>query len=189
MFLEVKTVEIKNSFITPRKHLEKYLKWIEYVPEHWNLEGLLNKKASELSNDEMDILKLINEENRYKEIFKQHLKSDKNMISISNEVHNYMGRIPIDKYASIKLTQEEIEYSQRIISSFSNLEDIELAISKLNEKEDRDLKEEYILFELGKKEMRLGIQRLNNEIRKDIEENRKNDLHGYEKCINTRNRF
>ena len=189
MFLEIKRIEIKDSFITPREHLQTYLKWIEYIPKYWNVEELLNKKASELTNEEIELLKLINEENKYKEIFKQHLTSKENMITISNEVHNYIGKMPIDKYANIKLTKEELEYSKEIISNCLTLEEVELAISKLKEKEARDLKEEYILFELKQKEIRLGIRRLNNDIKKDVEENRKNDLHGYEKCINMRNRF
>lgn len=189
MFLEIKRVEIEDSFIAPREYLKTYLKWIEYIPEHWNIEQLLNKKANELPNEEIEILKLVKEENKYKEIFKQYLSSNENMISISNEVNNYIEKKPIDKYATIKLTKEELGYSQKIIRSCSTDEEIELYISKLKEKEDRDLKEEYILFELDKKSMELGIQRLNNDIKKSVEENRKNELHGYEKCINVRNRF
>ena len=189
MFLEPKKVKTKVKFITPRQHLQTYLKWIEYIPKHWNVEELLNKKASELTNEEIEILKFINEENKYKKIFKQHLTSNEKTITISNEVNNYIEKMPIDKYATIKLTKEELEYSQKIISNCSTLEEVELTISKLKQKEDRDLKEEYILFELDKKSLRLGIQRLNNDIKKDVEENRKNDLQGYEKCINTRNRF
>lgn len=122
-------------------------------------------KKNELSNKEIEILKLLKEENKYKETFKQYLTSNENMISISNEVNNYIEKMPIDKYATIKLTKEELDYSQKIISSCSNVEEIELYISKLKEKEDRDLKEEYILFKLDKKSMELGIQRLNNDIK------------------------
>lgn len=189
MFLEIKKVEIKDSFITSRDNLQTYLKWIEYIPKHWNVEELLNKKANELSNEEIEILKLINEENKYKEIFKQHLTSKENMITLSNEVHNYIEKMPIDKYANIKLTKEEVEHSKKIISNCLTLEEVELAISKLKQKEDRDLIEEYILFELEQKSIRLGIRKLNIDIRKSVEENRKHDLHGYERCINTRNRF
>ena len=189
MFLEPKKVKTKVNFITPREHLQTYLKWIEYIPKHWNIEELLNKKASELTNEEIELLKLINEENKYKEIFKQRLTGNENMITISNEVHNYIGKMPIDKYANIKLTEEELEHSKKIISNCSTIEEVELAISKLKQKEDRNLSEEYILFELKQKAIRLGIRRLNSGIRKSVEENRKQDLHGYEKCINKRNRF
>ena len=189
MFLEIKRIEIEDSFIAPSEYLKTYLKWIEYIPEHWNIEQFLNKKANELSNEEIEILKLVKEENKHKETLKQYLSSNENMISISNEVNNYIEKMPIDKYATIKLTKEELDYSQKIIRSCSTDEEIELYISKLKEKEDRDLKEEYILFELDKKSIELGIRNLNNNIKESIEENRKNELHGYEKCINIRNRF
>lgn len=39
------------------------------------------------------------------------------MIPISSEVHNYMDKMQIDKYAAIKLTREELNYSQKIISN------------------------------------------------------------------------
>ncbi len=189
MLLETKRIKTEYNFATPRENLTTYLKWIEYIPKHWNIEQLLNKNARELSNEEIEILKLVKEENKYKEIFKQYLTSNESMISISNEVHNYMSKMPVDKYATIKLTQEELDYSQKIISNYSTIEEVELAISKLKEKEDRDLKEEYVLFVLNKELLRLGIQKLNSKIREDGEENRKKDLHGYEKCINVRNRF
>lgn len=98
MFLEIKRIEIEDSFIAPREYLKTYLKWIEYILEHWNIEQLLNKKANELSNKEIEILKLLKEENKYKETFKQYLTSNENMISISNEVNNYIEKMPIDKY-------------------------------------------------------------------------------------------
>ena len=96
-------------------------------------------------------------------------------------------------YTWIEIFEDVIPYIDNILRNpkrfIINEEEVELTISKLKQKEDRDLKEEYILFELDKKSLRLGIQRLNNDIKKDVEENRKNDLQGYEKCINTRNRF
>ena len=55
-------------------------------------------KKNELSNKEIEILKLLKEENKYKETFKQYLTSNENMISISNEVNNYIEKMPIDKY-------------------------------------------------------------------------------------------
>ncbi len=189
MLIESKRIKTEYNFATPRENLKTYLKWIEYIPKHWNIEQLLKKTAKELSNAEIEILKLVNEENKHKKIFKQYLTSNENMISISNQTHNYMSKMPIDKYATIKLTQEELYYSQKIISNYSTIEELELAIAELKQKEDRNLIEEYILFELKKESYRLGIQRLNSEIRENIEENRKKDLHGYEKCINVRNRF
>ena len=73
-----------------------------------------------------------------------------------------------------------------MISYYSTMDKIEVAINELNQKEDKNLIEEYILFELEKKSYSLGLQRLNNEMIETVEENRKKDLIGYEKCINLR---
>ena len=189
MLLEPKTIKIEYNFITSRENLKNYLKWIEYNPKHWNIKQLLKKTAKELSNEEIEILKLLKEENKYKEILKQYLTGNENMISVSSEVHNYMSKMQIDKYATIKLTQEELDYSQKIISNYSTIGEVELAISELKQKKDRNLIEEYILFELKRKAYRLGMKSLSSKIKEDGEENRKKALHGYEKCINVRNRF
>lgn len=66
------------------------------------------------------------------------------------------------------------------------MDKIETAINEMHQKKDKNLIEEYILFELEKKSYTLGLQRLNNEIIEKVEENRKKDLSGYEKCINLR---
>lgn len=189
MFLEVKRVKTNDSFIVSSEYILTYLKWMEYIPKHWNIEELLNKKACELSNEDMQILKFINEENKHKNIFKQSLKENKKTITISDEIHKYMGKMPIDKYASIKLTEEEINYCKEIVSNCVTIEQIDSVLTKLKEKEQRTLIDEYILFELDKKQYKVGIENLNREIKKAIEENRKDVLNGYEKCINTRNRF
>lgn len=134
MLLEPKTIKIEYNFITSRENLKNYLKWIEYNPKHWNIKQLLKKTAKELSNEEIEILKLLKEENKYKEILKQYLTGNENMISVSSEVHNYMSKMQIDKYATIKLTQEELDYSQKIISNYSTIGEVELAIAELKQK-------------------------------------------------------
>lgn len=188
MLIEPKRIKTECNLTVPHENLKIYLKWIEYIPKCWNIEQLLNKQPKELSNKEIEILKLVKEENKYKKILKQYLTSKENMIPISSEVHNYMDKMQIDKYATIKLTREELDYSQKIISNNLTSGEAELAIVELKQKEDRSLIEEYILFELIKESYRLGIQRLNNEIIESVEENRKKDLLGCEKCINLRNR-
>ena len=77
---------------------------------------------------------MLKEENKYKEILKQYLTGNENMISVSSEVHNYMSKMQIDKYATIKLTQEELDYSQKIISNYSTIGEVELAIAELKQK-------------------------------------------------------
>lgn len=186
MLIESKKVNTEYNFAISRKNLKNYLKWVEFIPKHYNIEQLLKKSTKELTNDEIEILKLLKEENKYKNILRQYLKSNGNKILISNEVYNYMNKMPIDKYAKIKLTKDELDYSQKMISYYSTMDKIDITITKLKQKEDKNLIEEYILFELEKESYTLGLQRLNNEIIEEVEKNRKKDLIGYEKCINLR---
>lgn len=186
MLIKAKKIKTESNYVMSRKNLESYLKWLEYIPKHYNIEQLLKKSTKELSNDEIEILKLLKEENKYKNILRQYLKSNESKILISNDVHNYINKMPIDKYAKIKLIEDELEHSQKMISYYSTMDKIETAISELNQKKDKNLIEEYILFELEKKSYTLGLQRLNNEIIEKVEENRKKDIRGYEKCINLR---
>lgn len=186
MLIKAKKIKTESNYVMSRKNLESYLKQLEYIPKHYNIEQLLKKSTKELSNDEIEILKLLKEENKYKNILRQYLKSNESKILISNDVHNYINKMPIDKYAKIKLIEDELEHSQKMISYYSTMDKIETAISELKQKKDKNLIEEYILFELEKKSYTLGLQRLNNEIIEKVEENRKKDLRGYEKCINLR---
>lgn len=186
MLSKAKKIKTESNFVMSRKNLKSYLKWLEHIPKHYNIEQLLKKSTKELSNEEIEILKLLKEEIKYKNILRQYLKSNESKILISNEVYNYMNKMHIDKYAKIKLTEDELEYSQKMISYYSTMDKIEVAIIELSQKEDKNLIEEYILFELEKKSYSLGLQRLNNEIIETVEENRKKDLIGYEKCINFR---
>lgn len=62
MLLEVKTIKTNKTSIVQSEFLKMYLKWMEYIPEHWDIENILNKKASLLTKEEIQILKFINEE-------------------------------------------------------------------------------------------------------------------------------
>lgn len=191
MLLKVHHIECKDDIRVPSSYIEMYLKWMEYIPSHWNLEELLNKKASELSNDEIEILKLVQQENKYKDVFKQHLNKDKKFIIIpqDSDINFYTKQMSIEKYAHVKLTEEEIEYCKKIVSKFFTYDEIQIEIAKLEMKKDKNVIEEYILFELNKKSYEAAVRDLNAGIREKVSENRKHDLYGYEKCINTRNRF
>ncbi len=191
MLLKVHHIECKDDIRVPSSYIEMYLKWMEYIPSRWNIEELLNKKASELSNDEMEILKLVQKENKYKGVFKQYLAKDKKFITIpqDSDINSYTKQMSIEKYANMKLTEEEREYCEKIVSKYFTYDELKIEIAKLETKQDRNVIEEYILFELKKKSYEAAVRDLNANIREKISENRKHDLHGYEKCINTRNRF
>lgn len=189
MLLEVKTIKTNKTSIVQSEFLKMYLKWMEYIPEHWDIENILNKKASLLTKEEIQILKFINEENKYKDIIKDLISNNEKIITIDEDISKYLERMTIDKYALLKLTEDEIDYCENEINNCISLEDIEEYIDRLKRRKNRSLIDEYILFELEQKQIRKSVDEINSNIAKKVIENRKKELNGYEKCINTRNRF
>ena len=191
MLIEEKTIKTKHSCIVSSEHLKMYLNWMEYIPEHWDIENILNKKASLLTKEEIELLKFVQEENKYKAIIKDIISKNENEknITLNEDVCKYKEKMTIDKYAFIKLTEEEKDYCENVISNCITLEDIEEYIELLKQRKNRSLTDEYIIFELEKKQLRKSVYEINSNINEKIKENRKKELHGYEKCINPRNRY
>ena len=197
MLIETKTIKTEYSCIVSSEHLKMYLKCMEYIPAHWGLENILNKKASLLTKEEIELLKFVQEENKYKEIIKDIISKNENEknITINEDIFKYKEKMTIDKYAFIKLTEEEKDYCENVISNCITLEDVEEYIDFLKNRKNINvpnkyiLIDEYIMYELEKKQLRMQVNNMNSDINENIKENRRKELHGYEKCINTRNRF
>lgn len=197
MLIETKTIKTEYSCIVSSEHLKMYLKCMEYIPAHWGIENILNKKVSLLTKEEKDLLKFVQEENKYKEIIKDLISKNENEknITINEDVCKYIEKMTIGKYAFIKLTEEEKDYCEKVISNCITLEDVEEYIDFLKHRKNISvpnkyiLIDEYIIYELEKKQLRMQVNNLNSDISEKIKENRRKELHGYEKCINTRNRF
>ena len=136
------------SYIVPSEHLKMYLKCMEYIPAHWGLENILNKKASLLTKEEIELLKFVQEENKYKEIIKDIISKNENEknITINEDVSKYREKMTIDKYAFIKLTEEEKDYCENVISNCITLEDIEEYIDFLKHRKNISVPNKYILI-------------------------------------------
>ena len=184
MFLEPKRVKTEISYAMSVESLRAYLKWMEYIPEHWNITKILKKNTSELTSKEIEILKLLNEENQYKKIFKECIVEDKEVVSIPTEIDYYLSKMPIQKYALIKLTSDQIENCMKKVSKFNTLDEIELGLSVLKEKDDRDILDEYVLFKLTEKRFRLSLSLLNLEIQEKAKENNDKYISGYDSIKN-----
>lgn len=87
---------------------EEYLKWINYIPPHWNIEELKNKKIFELTEKELEILQIIKEEEQVKVAFINVVSDEPTKAESVKIVYEYMKKMTIPKYAKLKLTPEEL---------------------------------------------------------------------------------
>ena len=47
---------------------KEYLKWISYIPEHWNIDKILEKKQIDLLSSKLKLLKFIKREKMLRNI-------------------------------------------------------------------------------------------------------------------------
>lgn len=188
MILKPKTISTDYSgYIIKNEIVLEYLKWMNYIPKHWNVEELLNKQASELSQEEIEILNMLKLENEHKSIFQHYVSIDKKDNSILSKVLNYINQISIEQYAKKKLTNSEIEYCNRKVEIYIN-KDIDRGISMLQEKENRDIKEEYILYKLLKAQFDFNLNSLNMRIKNDIKKIHEQRIKGLDSLPKTRSK-
>ena len=139
--------------------LLKYLKWMVYIPQHWNTNIIFNKDVCELSNSDLRILNFLTNEQKYVEMIKQYLKDKKD--DNKSSILNYLNKISIEDYARVKLNKEELEYCNNAIKIYL-LSDLNVGIKKLQSIKNRSMKQEYILYKL-----------LNNKKNMEYNENKK----------------
>ena len=138
------------------KILLRYLKWMEYIPKHWNLNNILDKNISELTDSEIRIMNVVKIEKKYIELIKQYLNDKKD--DNKNKILNYLNKISIEDYAKLKLNQEELEFCNSAIKIYI-LSDLNVGINKIQNIENRNMKEEYILYKLLIEKATLNINK------------------------------
>lgn len=125
------------SRVLSKSELEFYVRWLEYIPEHWNLNRILDKKVKNLTPFELERLLKINNDKKEALFIKKFIEM------IDSKCKNKNGRISINislddnerlsaiirsfnlgEYAKEKLSEEELE----IINSY-NEQDV---LDKLN---------------------------------------------------------
>lgn len=148
---------------------EDYLKWITYIPTHWHVEEILDKKANELTEEELSILRFIQKENEVKPAFEDFTSNEKPTSKSALEVYDYMKSISIEKYASLKLTIEEHEYCYNQIRLLAE-RNIEEAIETLSNQESSNICDSYILYSLRKVLSTINSKKLDKEIKKSTDE-------------------
>lgn len=150
---------------------EQYLKWISYVPVHWQVQEILNKNALDLKSDELEILKILKKENEVKPYFENIVSSEPTKSESAYYAYLYMKSISIYEYAQLKLTKEQLAYCHEYVSLVEK-EFLKEEIKNLLSPKNNSVIEDYILFLLKKKQSSIIFKKSENEIQSQIEANR-----------------
>lgn len=148
---------LKTYKFANKNKYEFYKRWFEYIPESWNIETVLDKKASELTDQELDHLKLIKENRKSADILKKYIKMiEEKQGECSNEIcelpltsneyaelDNVISSFDLEKMSLAKLTSSELNEINRLIDLFNgtNRQEIAKEISKIEDIYMRDYAE------------------------------------------------
>ena len=159
-------IPTQNKVITPND----YLNWINYVPSHFNIDKILNKNASELSEEEIKIIGFLQKENQVKPYFENFVSSEEKTTSSSAlVVYDYIKVISISKYANIKLTKEEREECINTVNKISS-DDIETSIEILSSNASNG-KDYYTIYLLKRRLYFIRMSRNDRELKAQVEFN------------------
>lgn len=104
----------------------EYLKWLSYIPISWHVDELYLKMSSDLTNKEIDILKMIKNDQEYVIKFDIYLSWNndwtKNDSEICYNVYKFVKDNNIEDYMQSKLTDQELNYCHKKINEHSMLE-------------------------------------------------------------------
>ena len=145
-----------------KSELEFYVKWLEYIPNFWNLNRILDKKVKNLTSNELNLLLQINndkEKANYLKQFINMIKTDnKNKVAIvhiskedDEKISNIIKSFDIEKIANLKLDDNELNSINKIVDYY-DLNNEEEIISKINSF-DNEYMIEYSKVLLRKKEL------------------------------------
>lgn len=159
-------ISTQNKVVTPND----YLNWINYVPSHFNIDKILNKNASELSEEEIKILSFLQKENQVKPYFENFVFSEEKTTSSSAlVVYDYMKSISISKYANVKLTKEEREECINTVNKIAS-DDIETSIEILSSNASNG-KDYYTIYLLKRRLYFIRMSRNDRELKAQVKSN------------------
>lgn len=138
---------LKISKYVNKSILEFYERWLEYIPESWNIDELLDKKASDLSEEELNLLTIIKEDKKSNDILKKYIKmveekqgaNSRDLCNLTltasefTELNEVLSAFDLEKIALIKLSENELNNINNIIDLFdgTNKEDVYENINNL----------------------------------------------------------
>lgn len=189
---------LRTSKFVNREFLQFYQRWLEYIPDIWEVDILLAKKASDLSDTELDRLKLIREGKKASTIIKKYLAKVEEiqgdnqpdnlceLILTSEdyiELESTLNSFDLEHIALIKLSESELRRINNIIALYdgSNESDIIETIQQLESIYTRD----YANYLLKKKVAKKYSQKIENKMLK----NKRGYKLKYRKTSNRRKKY
>lgn len=138
--------------------LEFYVRWLEYIPDFWNFNRILEKKVKNLTPDELERLLEINNDKKEALFIKSFIeqldskcknKNGRMLINISiddnEKISNIIKRFTVEEVVTSKLSEEEKELinnctCEEDLSKLDNVYALEYAKMVLKKKETIDSK-------------------------------------------------
>lgn len=145
-----------------KKRLIFYKRWLEYIPNEWNIDEILEKKVKDLTDLELDRLQQVRTDWKYAEVVDKFINMIDNKIGINSNDDILVGLVvdyndytnmskvinyfDFDAIALSKLSESELDYINNIIDNY----DCNGALSELS-KLGNEYAREYAGYLLEKK--------------------------------------
>ena len=128
LYIESKNLNEKPTIKYNINLAMQYLKWLKYVPkkEQERIDSILNKKASELTNEDISQLKIFKDMQNITSIFERYL-SDEYKTNDLLSVYDFMKNTSLYDLMLSKLTKEELNMAQIKIEQLKSLSDFKLS--------------------------------------------------------------
>lgn len=161
--------EYASMIILPNKGVtaKEVLKWINYIPKHWKT--ILDKDVSELTQQEISILKYLKEEQEIKPYFENFVFGKRITSIAAYKVYEYMSSMDLFTYGYMKLTEVELKYCNDELCKIKEAQEIESKIAELNQ--SSSMRDSFLAYLLQRKLVKIRNQKLENELRMEIDRN------------------
>lgn len=154
----------------------RVLKWISYVPDFWNIEEIVNKKSSEVNENEIELLKRFFTERSFEVILRRYIASKEAVMIITEEefeiCRSVLHRNFMKDMYNLKLNEKEKQMFIRLISEFNNGDDTTFINLEQKPIESRSLVEDFFVYKARDLIRQKEVEELNKGIEAELKKNR-----------------
>lgn len=132
---------LKYSFKLELSEALRLIKFLEYIPESWNVDNALDTKVKDLNVNDLRHLEVVKRDYIIAHNIKEKLRGK----DYDKDIYDYATKIDINKVIGYKFNLEEIKkkYKSPLNSSIDNKK---FFIEILNGKFDRSIEQEVLLY-------------------------------------------